>query len=126
MKSKIEQLSYRILEKLKNFHKEVPFALAGIAQAKVLWIYFNFSSSYDNSVLFTESGLYIIRTKTDFEAIKYSEIYKLKIVEQKEVAKFILLTKKDGVQINLEILGGDGKLREVWEVYRFLLRIIEQ
>ncbi|TGL36887.1 hypothetical protein EHQ52_03170 [Leptospira koniambonensis] len=122
MKNKIQQLSYRILEKLNDFHSEVPSSLHKIAQNEILGIYLNSSSYFEDSILFTDLGMYIIQSEEKSEYIEYNEILNLKVIEQKEVAESISIERKDGSRIEVKVLGGKERLRDVWEVYRFLLR----
>ncbi|MGJ4788138.1 hypothetical protein [Leptospira koniambonensis] len=122
MKNKIQQLSYRILEKLNDFHSEVPASLRKITQNEILGIYLNSSSYFEDSILFTDLGMYIIQSEEKSESIEYNEILNFKVIEQKEVAESISIERKDGSRIELKVLGGKERLRDVWEVYRFLLR----
>lgn len=126
MNTKAKQLSHRILEKLSRFHSEIPSEMRSVAQEEILGVYLNSESYFKDSVLFTDLGIYLFQSKERWEYIQYEEISNLEVVEQKELAESITILKKNGVRVYLRILGGDGKLRDVWEVYRFLLRITNQ
>ncbi|MEI1279916.1 hypothetical protein V6Z05_16410 [Leptospira venezuelensis] len=123
MKNRIQQLSYRILEKLNDFHSEVPSSLRKITQNEILGIYLNSLSYFKDSILFTDLGMYFIQSEEKSEYIEYSEILNFKVIEQKEVAESICIERKDGSRIELKVLGRRERLRDVWEVYRFLLRV---
>ncbi|PJZ75676.1 hypothetical protein [Leptospira neocaledonica] len=126
MNNRAKQLSYRILEKLSRFHLEIPSEMRGVAQDGILGVYLNSEPYFNDSVLFTDVGMYLFQSEEKWEYLQYEEISNLEVVEQKEITESIAILKKNGVQVYLRILGGNGKLRDVWEVYRFLLRITNQ
>ncbi|BDA78465.1 hypothetical protein LPTSP3_g13950 [Leptospira kobayashii] len=126
MKKRIKELTHRILKKLKYFREEILNSHVKLSEdEELLGIYLNFNDSEDQSVLFTDKGIYNILLEKGNEFFRYEEIAKLEVIEEKNKAESIRITRKNGSNGIISIFGGEGKLREVWEVYRFLIRVTE-
>ena len=89
----------------------------------VLGVYRNAAADSGCDVLVSDQGL---RWRSGGKVIfvRYGSIAKADVDEAKHEARTIRLALNDGEVVRLPIEGGEGKLRDAWEMLRFLIRVL--
>ena len=89
----------------------------------LLGVYQNDVSNLRMNVVVSDIGL---RWWADGKVlfVKYADIEKSEVLGEKTTADSIRIQTRAGVDHILRIEGGSGKLREVWEVKRFITRVV--
>ncbi len=119
--------AHRILRHLRNYQKIAPddsikFHLPALTEGDS-WIglYRNDLSSAVNLVGFSERAVHI-KLENEWKSVDYEAISDIKIDDVKERAMGLRLIYHDD-QTFLPVMGGDSKLRDAFEVLRFLNRV---
>ena len=118
-----KQRSKRILERIPGFVLGDPDqSLGGLTTATVFGAYHN-DRLGGPEVVFTERGL--IRLGDQPRTIEYTDIRSVVGQRDKDGRSGLELVFKSGETVQLVITGGEGRFRDVFEIQRFLMRVVE-
>ena len=124
----VESRVHRILDDIDSFYKfqdeEIEFLLK--KSGRIIGMYINNSSKENGIVYVADTGIiYCCCERKTF--ISYHEIVSMSIVEldeNKTNAETLSIELKNGNQVQLVINGGKGRRKDIYEVYRFLIRVV--
>jgi len=124
---------HRILKHLDRYHSlsqgaefELPAAVVLSEDETVLGVYDNLEDETQAPIFVTTVGLWVF--SSEWRQVRYADMdsarVKLGGEKVKTNADTLLIGLTTGETIEVLVTGGDGKLRDVWEVDRFMLRVI--
>jgi len=87
-------------------------------------IYKNPKPAESKQIVISNKGLHIFEDDAEQEFVLYDEILKVESPQSKHLADELLVTLKDGSQVNLPIVGTFEETRDLFSFYRFLLRVV--
>lgn len=121
MQNPVKSRADRILGRIQAY-RSIDLHQTDISDASAERIFGVYENSHDDKVYVGERGLVIAVDKvTTF--LPYAQIEQLDVSEPKNVAETILVGKKDSSTVEIKIKHGSGQTRDVWEVFRFLMRV---
>lgn len=129
----VQSRAHRILKKLRNYkdlsegNTEIPedVAINKFDKAGLIGLYIN--DNYNRSVIIITKKsmvLYFFKDKS-YKTIKYEDIQKVELPNDKEIVDKIIIHKKDEAILELPVKGGEGRFSDVFAFYRFLSRVLD-
>lgn len=127
----IKSRVYRTLRPLRNFYAGgdhdiliAPPGLALVPGDEILGVYVNVPGKRDHAIVVSVHGMYVDQSST-WTFVAYEDIAEVAAPDpEKRQARHIRLTLAQGRTLLLLVTGGDEKFRDVFEVVRFLDRVM--
>lgn len=127
----IKSRVYRTLRPLHNFHAGGhhdilidPPGLNLVPGDEILGVYVNVPGKRDHAIVVSVHGMYVDQSST-WTFVAYEDIAEVAVPDpEKRQARHLQLTLAHGQTLLLLVTGGDEKFRDVFEVVRFLMRVI--
>jgi hypothetical protein len=125
--------AHRILRRLQSFQPAPAIDFSNINGPALgpdeswLGIYWNASEQIEGALLFSDHRVCIFRSEA-WTGIDYSSIRDVLLSRHKQETEGLTVLydwHDESHQIDLPVRGGDGKLRDAFEVLRFLNRVTE-
>lgn len=122
--------AHRILHRLARFSRE-PSEESGLLSScheniayKAIGIY-RVPEIPTEAIVFLVDGLLMVHDR-ECTRIRFVEIVSVELdaAEEKHVAEGILITMRDSAVHRIYVRGGSGKLRDVYEVFRYIRSVI--
>jgi hypothetical protein len=115
---------YRHLEDNREDQNRLARMLSLLPNEVILGIYEN-DPSVDCSIVITDNALRLLRTDSETDIIRYTDIRSVSGPSSvEETAPRVIVTLHDGSATSLPITGRRGKFMDVFEFLRFLMRIV--
>lgn len=130
----LTSLIHRNLRRFPNFRFYDPMIEPDLVSAipsltngeEIKGIYLNNPDQITSSFIITNKGFHIFDTQ--WRLIEYGQMNKADILKgenfDKTTADTMVITLNSGETITIPILGGKGRLRDIWVVSRFVSRVI--
>ena len=119
---------YRILRHLTSYVAidagEVVDGIIAESDETILGVYRNDPIHSQSNIVVSDQGLRWWDESGAVAFVRFTEIESVTVVGEKTTAETIRLSTKQGEAAVFKIQGGEGKLREVWGFYHFLIRVL--
>jgi hypothetical protein len=94
---------------------------------KLIGLYENSAEDIRQNLIITSKGLRLFTN--DWRFLSYGQIrragVRLERPEDKQTADTLILELKSGEELGVKISGGRGRFRDIWQIDRFLMRVID-
>lgn len=127
----VKSRAHRILNRLAHYRRAEDATAADLARLRTLGlnlgeqyigVYENSPLDWEGNVVVTDRGLYVTAADAPTR-LPYQEMLSVQVPGEKHVADRLRIQLEGDRSSDVPIRGGDGRLREVWEFYRFLKRV---
>ena len=123
--------AYRILRQMERYRAiqspaELPSWVGQdsfVGAEQVIGVYENTAHSDEDSIVITTHGLYFRAPAAHY--VRYSEIRDVSVAGPKTDAREITIDLRNGERLKIAVRGGTGRLRDAFELLRFLRRVTE-
>ncbi|MEO6062084.1 MAG: hypothetical protein ABIQ99_09115 [Thermoflexales bacterium] len=128
---RVSMFAHRILSKLDRFSYDLSEDETILnscedydAKSNAIGIY-KVPGLSDESIVLLADGLLVV-DGSECTRIYFNEIRVVELDESEEkyIADYIVVTMQDSTRFRIRVPGGIGKLRDVYEVFRFLRNVI--
>jgi hypothetical protein len=127
----VQTRAHRILKKLDGYRSSDSIAPRDATVIKdllldpaerIVGIYENDPSRSDGNVIVTDLGIYVGSSRA-CTSIRYSDMEAVQVLDEKGAADRLVVRLAGGRVVEVPIVGGNRRFRDVWEFSHFLQRV---